>query len=166
MPASREKTSSKHGGRGGGGGEGQKRPQQLTERKCHLPLVQALSHLSGADRREVVANMSDDGVDNVCHVLYNVMFNSCETSAKQKNKMRQAISDGLKDYKYITNKRNPTKKRRSRLMRQSGGSLGFLLSSSIPILLQRIYPKTKTTSKKSERKQEKNNHNNKKKNRD
>ena len=130
--------------------EKKKRKMKLTEKKCHLPLLKALSHLNGVERAEVVTNLTDTCLNDVCKVVYNILYNEFKTPAQQKKKMRAAIENDLSDYKYIAKKRNPCKGRRRRLVKQSGGSLGFILSKSIPMLMQQIYPPIKKAPTSSE----------------
>lgn len=108
----------------------------LSPTKRNLSKVQLLKILKSCkpeSRIHLIKYLNDDGINALCEITFNLLFNNLKLPEKSKKKIKENYKGKRKDLKKIANKHISIKKRKALLI-QHGGFLGTLLGVALPIL--------------------------------
>ncbi len=115
---------------------------KITQKQCKLRLLKALLKVDPHERREILHEVSDTCIDDICEILYNLVYGGKIAMPQSKKKrIRSTLKKQEKAYRRILDKETPVKERRRVLKSQSGGSLAILLSAVVPILADLVFGK-------------------------
>ena len=114
--------------------------------KKHIPLFQVLKELKDYQRQIIVNHLDDSTCQTLASCIGSVLKKSKRISPPQKIRIKRAIQTHQKFMTKIVKKQKSHKvkgKRRTSplktpLTRIGGGTLGVILSTAIPLLLEHI----------------------------
>ena len=99
-----------------------------------IKLIKALKRLTD-EERSIVLNFFDyKGVNEICEIARNVLFNETTVRKNNREKLRQHLIPNKSSYEYLSHKKNPAKKRKNILV-QEGKGIGLILASALPFLI-------------------------------
>ncbi len=96
--------------------------------KLYECLVKVPNHL----RQHIIKHLDDDGINDICECIYNVIFTDLNISKRKKDILRKHIKQ-YPNIKNIINKKVSVSKRRQALI-QHGSGIGLILSTVLPLL--------------------------------
>ena len=100
---------------------------------CNITLLKVLKKLKPEERREIITRLGDSTIDDLGETLYNFLY--CDLIPKRKVKgLRKALRSCKGSLNYVAKKSNNVATRRGKLAKMSGGVLGTVLSTLIPII--------------------------------
>ena len=112
---------------------------KLSAKQCHLTLLTVLKKLKKDDLKEILLHLSDDSIDHICEVLYNISYSQINMPQSKKRHLRKILEEHRKVYNKITNRARPVTERRKLLQNQSGGSFANLLTAIVPVLMDLVH---------------------------
>ena len=108
---------------------------------CNITLLKVLKKLKPDERREIITRLGDSTIDDLGETLFNFLY--CDLIPKRKVKgLRKALKACKPSLTYVAKKSNNVGKRRQKLSKMSGGILGTILSTLIPIVTGLIINRT------------------------
>ncbi len=119
------------------------RKKKLTKKQCHLTLLQALKKLKRQELREMFLRLDDDTIDTLGEILYNLLCKGLPMTQQRQRYLSKIIDKHERDYHHIIDRTRPVDERRKLLRKQSGGSLGLILSTLVPLFQDLIGHKKK-----------------------
>ncbi len=108
------------------------------KKRCHVTLLKGLKRLQKDELQEILLRLSDNSIDDLCEVLYNLSFSKLKIHPSRRRRLKRLIGNHLAVYHKITNKKSSTKHRRRLLVNQSGGSLGAIIAAGLPIIIDLV----------------------------
>ena len=105
-----------------------------------LKLIKILNKLQPEERELIIYFLDEKGIDVLCEVVTNVFFNDLKANKKRKNILYERFKNKQKSISKISDRRLPYKSRK-KLLVQEGGSLGLILTTALPFLLNLLFSK-------------------------
>ncbi len=109
------------------------RTKKLTKKQCHLTLLQALKKLKREELREMFLHLDDDTIDTLGEILYNLLCKGLPMTERRQRHLSKLVAKHERDYHHIIDKTHPVAERRKLLRKQSGGSLGLIFNTLVPL---------------------------------
>lgn len=110
----------------------------------HLTLLKVLDKLSDKEREKIIPFLNNDACSNISECVLNILHGS-HLNKSAKSKLKDELKGSQKQLRYIANPKKPIHLRKKR-MEQSGGALGVILATILPIIanlvIERLTKKT------------------------
>ena len=105
-----------------------------------LQLIKILNKLRPEERELIIYFLDEKGIDVLCEAVTNVFFNDLKANKKRKNILYERFKNKQKSISKISDRRLPYKSRK-KLLVQEGGSLGLILTTALPFLVNLLFSK-------------------------
>ena len=116
-----------------------RKKKALTPEKTSYAFLKILKRLSAPEQAEILSRMNEKSVNDVSSMLYNFIHCDLGMSKPLKKKMRKACWQHEADIRYISDKSRPYKQRQKRLVKQTGGFLGTVVATVVPLIASRKF---------------------------
>ena len=110
-----------------------------------LKFLRVLKNLKKSQWSVIIDDLSDHGIDLLCHCIYNIVFEDHKLKRGTKNKLRRILNGKEKELEFLSNRGNSIKRRRDVLVNKQfgGGILTLLLSVALPVLTTLLFKSRK-----------------------
>lgn len=101
-----------------------------------LPLINCLEQLSPQDRLVILPFLNDEVFHFISECVHNTLHNS-DFGSEVRNCLRKHLKDDASSLRYIADQRKTLRLRKKKI-EQNGGSIMFMLSTLLPVLIDLI----------------------------
>ena len=120
----------------------------MSSKKLHsvqhkLKLLRILKKLKPSEREEIISKLSEEGINDLSETVFNCLYCDMSMDKKARKKLRKQLFHFENDLRFIANKDKPWQSRRKKLVTQSGGAIGAILATVVPIIASIIADRLK-----------------------
>lgn len=100
------------------------------------PLLKMLSSVKDSEREKIIPFLNNEACSDISECILNILHGS-HLDKSEKMLIRNKLQNSQKSMRYMANQNKPIHLRRKR-MEQSGGAIGVVLASILPVIASLI----------------------------